>query len=291
MLLPAMSRRWQGPWKVTPQLKKMAEESFAEGLSVPQTRLKLKKQLSAGTLRKLYRAWEATRAAAAAAASAAESPAQQTLPLTVEATATEPPNSSAQLSPGVPSEGVPSEGALAAKKQESGYVLRAPVEEDGRTLPAAGPRSAKHVPFLGSWLLVALTAQQGLHEAVEAEASPRKKVPRPALRLAVDAVMVALAIGQGCVEGVRRLAHQGAAALLLSARAPSPTWVRRMLGRAAADRHGFFIHLKASGELMRAAASRAGELAVFYVDNQYAGASVMRRRRGSPSRTGHGFST
>ena len=55
-------RGGQGPWKVTPQLKKMAEESFAEGLSVPQTRLKLKKQLSAGTLRKLYRAWEATRA-------------------------------------------------------------------------------------------------------------------------------------------------------------------------------------------------------------------------------------
>ena len=252
-------RGGQGPWKVTQQLKATVEGCFAEGLSVPETRLKLKKQLSAGTLRKLHREWEAARSAAAA--SAAELPAQQTLPLTVEPTATEPMTSSSQ----VPS-AASAEGELAAKKHESDYVARAPEAEDGRTLPAAGPRSAKHVPFLGSWLLVALVAKQGLHAAVEAEASPRKKVPSTALRLAVDTVLVALAIGQGCVEGVRRLAHGGAAALLLSARAPSSTWVRKMLGRAAADDHGFFIHAKASGELMRAAARRVGELAVFYVD-------------------------
>ena len=78
---------------------------------------------------------------------------------------------------------------------------------------------------------------------------------------------MALAIGQGCVEGVRRLAHQGAAALLLSARAPSPTWVRRTLGRAAAEGRGFFILASLSGALMRAAATRASELTVFYVDN------------------------
>jgi transposase len=252
-------RGGQGPWKVTQQLKATVEACFAEGLSVPETRLKLKKELSAGTLRKLRREWEAARVVAAA--SAAELPAQQTLPLTVEATAAEPMTSSPQLPPGASAE-----GELAAKKHESGYVVRGPVTEDGRTLPSAGPRSAKHVPFLGSWLLVALAAKQGLHEAVETEASPKKKVPSTALRLAVDSVLVALAIGQGCVEGVRRLAHQGAPALLLSSRAPSPTWVRRTLGRAAADGHGFFIHTKASGELMRAAASRSGELAVFYVD-------------------------
>ena len=84
-------RGGQGPWKVTQQLKKTVEECFSEGLSVPETRLKLKKQLSAGTLRKLHRAWEAARSAAAACA--AELPAQQTLPLTVEATAAEPTTS------------------------------------------------------------------------------------------------------------------------------------------------------------------------------------------------------
>lgn len=264
-------RGGQGPWKVTPKLKKAVEECFAEGLSVSKTRLKLKKQLSAGTLRKLHREWEAKRSVAAA--SAAEPPAQQTLSLTLEAIAAEPP-------PEPVSERVSrasAEGALAVNSSESGYVVRAPVGPDRRTLPAAGPRSAKHVPALGAWLLVALAAKMGLHEAVEAEASPGKKATSAARRLAVDAVMVALAIGQGCVEGVRRLAQQGAAALLLSARAPSPTWVRKTLGFAAADGHGLFIRAKMSGVLLRTAASRAGELAVFYVDNHMRPYTGLRR--------------
>jgi len=87
------------------------------------------------------------------------------------------------------------------------------------------------------------------------------------LRLAVDAVTVALGIGQACVEGVRRLAHGTAAALLLSARAPSAVWVREVLGAAAAEGHGFLIGAKLSGTLLRNAADGPGEVAVFYIDN------------------------
>lgn len=260
-------RGGQGAWKVTPKLKQTVEEYFAAGLSVPETREKLAKQLSAGTLRKLHRAWEAARTAAATPAP--EAPEQQALPLTVEASAAISEVAEPEASePPEPTPSPSAAGTLCAKKsEESGYVVSAPVAEDRRLLPAAGPRSAKHVAFLGSWLLVALTAKMGLHAVVEAEASPQSKASGAALRLAVDAVLVALAIGQGCVEGVRRLAHRGAAALLLSARAPSPTWVRKTLGRAAAEGHGLFIRARMSGALMRAAASRAaGELAVFYVD-------------------------
>lgn len=259
-------RGGQGPWKVTPKLKKVVEECFAEGLSVSETRLKLNKQLSAGTLRKLLKEWDAARTLAAASARAAESPAQQTLALAATAAVAEPA-----------SEPPRSEGAVTVKPSQSEYVAHAVVSEDRRMLPASGPSSAKHVPFLGSWLLVGLVAKTGLHAAVETEAAPGGKAAGAALRLAVDAVTVALAIGQGCVEGVRRLAHRSAAALLLSAHAPSPTWVRRTLGRAAADEHGFFIRAKMSGELLRAAAGRAGKLAVFYVDNHMRPYTGLRR--------------
>ena len=159
-------------------------------------------------------------------------------------------------------------GALEAKTQKSGYVARAEDDggdEDGRTLPTTGPVSAKHVQFLGAWLLVALTARLGLHAAVASESA--KQGADKTLRLAVDAVTVALGIGQACVEGVRRLAHGTAAALLLSVRAPSAGWVRSVLGAAAAKGQGFFIRAKLSGALVRNATERAGELAVFYVDN------------------------
>jgi len=163
---------------------------------------------------------------------------------------------------------LPVVGALEAKTQKSSYVARAEDDggdADGRTMPTTGPVSAKHVQFLGAWLLVAMTARLGLHAAVASESA--KKGIDKALRLAVDAVTVALGIGQGCVEGVRRLAHGTAAALLLSIRAPSAVWVRSVLGAAAARGQGFFICMKLSGELVRSAAEREGELAVFYVDN------------------------
>jgi transposase len=238
-------RGGQGPWKVTPKVRATVEKHFEDGLSVQQTREKMKKALSAGTLHKLNREWKAKRAAA----SAAEAPVQQALALAVEAASEN------------------TTGALVVKPAASEYVVRAAPSHDERTLSTGGPSSAKHVPFLGSWLLLAMVAKLGLHEVVEAEASKKKKVGRESLRLAVDAVTVALAIGQGCVEGVRRLAHRASGALLLAARAPSPTWVRNVLGRAAADERGLSIRARFSGEMMRAAVSRAQGVATLYLDN------------------------
>lgn len=272
-------RGGQGPWKVTAKVKQAVEACFAEGLDVPGMRRKLKGLLSVGTLRKLHKEWTATRAAEEARGS--ESPAQQGLPLEVESlppAATTPP-----VAP-IAEEMLANAGALTTKKPQSSYVVNAPTPGedenvvDGRTLAVVGPRSEKRVQFLGAWLLVAMTARLGLHAAITSESAT--KGAGPALRLAVDAVTVALGIGQGCVEGVRRLAHQAAAALLLSLRAPSPTWVRETLGRAAAEGRGFFIRARVSGDLMRAAAGRAGELAVFYIDSHmrlYAGQQRLLR--------------
>jgi len=280
----------RGAWKVTPAMVWKVVRLFEKGLNQKEARTKLKGALSAGTLNKLHQKWRAARAEAQAAAEARAKEGPQQPELSFElalerevATVSEPPSESVTvLSLGTTQE-PPEEasvsaaaavvlpavtGALDAKTEESGYVARREDDggdEDGRTLPTTGPVSAKHVQFLGAWLLVALTARLGLHAAVTSESA--KHGVDKALRLAVDSVTVALGIGQTCVEGVRRLAHGSAAALLLAGRAPSTVWVRGVLGAAAAKGHGFLIGAKLSGTLMRNAADRAGEVAVFYVDN------------------------
>ena len=297
-LLAVVERHYvsRGPWKVTPAMERKVVSLFEKGLNQKETRTKLKGALSAGTLNKLHQKWKAATAEAEAAALARtkEGPQQPELslesalerelepapelpsvPVTVLAEGTEQEReSTSSVAPSVSASsaaavvGPAVTGALEAKKEESGYVVRTEAErgdEDGRTLPTTAPVSAKHVQFLGAWLLVALTARLGLHAAVASESA--KRGADKTLRLAVDVVTVALGIGQGCVEGVRRLANGTAAALLLAARAPSAVWVRGVLGAAAAKGHGFLIGAKLSGTLMRNAAGRAGEVAVFYVDN------------------------
>jgi transposase-like protein len=283
------------PSKVTLAVRKQVMRLFDEGLTQTQARAKLKKTLSKGTLNTLHQEWREARRLAEAAAKEApvqtelslkpEAPVPESVPPTPEPAATVTADESTERpTPSAPTESATTAaepvvtGALAAKKEESGYVLRAPEAaslDDGRTLPVAGPTSKRRVQFLGAWLLVAMTARLGLHAAVASESA--KQGAGKALRLAVDAVTVALGIGEACVEGVRRLAHQSAAALLLSARAPSPTWVRGVLSAAAAKGRGFFIRAKLSGSLMRDAAGRAGELAVFYVDNHLRPYTGLRR--------------
>ena len=264
----------RGAWKVTPSLKARVVGYFGEGLSQKEVWTKLKGgkgALSKGTLNKLHKEWKATQSVVAEA-KAAEAPPQEELSFGPER-----PQPVIAPEPVIALEPPPASGAIEVKKQESDYAVRAPEGGiDGRALPASGPVSQRQVQFLGSWLLVALTARLGLHAAVVATEGAKRGAEK-ATRLAVDAVTVALGIGEACVEGVRRLAHRSAAALLLSSRAPSPTWVREALGAAAAKGRGFFIRAKLSGALIRGAAARTEELAVFYVDNHMRPYSGFRR--------------
>jgi hypothetical protein len=289
-------RGGRAPWKVTPRVKKKVEDCFAQGLDVPQATRKLEGLLSANTVRAMHRTWKAGRTQGAEPSRQAELLREVQPIVTVDAApvfTAEPPKElptqtqmNALQAPAVTAkESRPSEGAgtLVAKKKESGYSVRAPILDegeamDGRTLTVPGPVSHRRVQFLGAWLLVGMTARLGLHSAVTTHA---RKGAGGALRLAVDAVTIALGVGEACVEGVRRLAHRSAGALFLAVRAPSPAWVRTVLGAAAAKGHGFFIQAKVSGGLMRDAARRSGELAVFYVDNHlrpYTG--ILRLLRG-----------
>ncbi|MBZ0232824.1 MAG: hypothetical protein K8M05_10885 [Deltaproteobacteria bacterium] len=139
--------------------------------------------------------------------------------------------------------------------------------------------SKQQVQHVGTWLMLALAAELGLYEEAD-RALARRAHDHDALRIALDAIICALAIGQFCVEGARRLATPSGPALLRAERVPSPSGVRRLLGRLIADTDGG-TKLEASvGERLIQAARAEDGPAVFYVDNhlrRYTGKEVMRK--------------
>ena len=113
------------------------------------------------------------------------------------------------------------------------------------------PFSARGVQHVGAWLLVVARGGLGLYVRLQ-EHEKRRPKGRP-LRVAVDAVVTALATGGRCVEAVRRLATSTAAALLLADAAPSATWVRRTLGGYCAKQTSEELLADVSGDLLRQA--------------------------------------
>lgn len=148
----------------------------------------------------------------------------------------------------------------------SGEVVEGkPIES---ALGGRAPASAAAVQHVGTWLLVAVIHSLGLHQKAVAIAGQRVKAD--ALRLALDATIAALALGERCVEGVRRLATTSAATLLLATRAPSPTWTRRTLGRFSAPLGGALLQQWMASEYLARAKAEAGqEGPVFFVDNHH----------------------
>ena len=149
-------------------------------------------------------------------------------------------------------------------------------ESVGAVRPATSApiRPGSHVQHLGSWLMVALAYAHGLHDEVERV----DKGSRTSLRIALDAAVMALAIGEKTIEGVRRLATPTAPLLLRAGHTPTASFVRRRLWRVG----------EAGGaELMAGMARhyleanhRGGELAIFYVDNHlrpYTGQHTLRK--------------
>ena len=152
--------------------------------------------------------------------------------------------------------------------------------EDEEEVAAAPVRSGRTVQHAGSLLLVAMVASLGLYEAALKgwEASRRWK---DRLRMALDAVVLALGIGQKCVEGVRRLETSTAPILLRCNHPPSESWVRRIIKRYV-DGSGMAskLHLRMTGVYVDAARSNEDAPAVFYVDNHmrpYTGKHTLRK--------------
>lgn len=140
--------------------------------------------------------------------------------------------------------------------------------------PVRGGKTVQHV---GSWMLLALAGELGLYEEAQRAFESRH---RDGLRIALDAVICALALRQLVVEGVRRLATPTGPTLLRAERVPSASGVRKLLGRLIAQTDGGSALDARMAERLIAAAGSADGPAVFYVDNHmrpYTGKAVVRK--------------
>jgi hypothetical protein len=136
-----------------------------------------------------------------------------------------------------------------------------------------------HVQHAGTWLCLGLLEAHGLHRAL-AQTRREAGVSAERLRVATEALAAALCLGEGCAEGVRRLATPTAPLLLRTPSMPSEEWVRdtfRALAKAGAVR----AHLGLAGHYLASAKARGGdEATLFYVDNHlrpYTGQHVIRK--------------
>lgn len=161
----------------------------------------------------------------------------------------------------------------------------APRIRQERSLEAAVHRGGAQVQHLGAWIMLAVFNYWGVYRLLESLrrdlGTQGRSISTVALRVVVDAIVVALCSGQQCVEGVRRIATPSAATLLRFTHGITPTWARQVLGRFA-EKRGQLFHLAAAELLLEqgAATRKVPERAVFYVDNHlrpYTGQHTIRK--------------
>lgn len=137
--------------------------------------------------------------------------------------------------------------------------------------PVVGGRLVQHV---GTWLLMSLAQREGLYEE-----AAKLDGGSDSLRIALDATLAALAIGERTVEGVRRLATPTAPQLLRADHTPTASAVRRRLWRVAKE-HGAALMARMGQRYVDAARTGDDTPAVFYVDNHlrpYSGDEIVRK--------------
>ena len=294
---------------VTPTLRARIERLRDKGLSLSQVRDQIKGAVSRTTIARVRgRSARAKAETSAAVESAPAEVAVDDVPMAAAQLSLPPgpeaPSEAVTVSPCATSETPASAGAetaatadgdrdeTEATKQPEGCGSPAdepppaPPADDERkgadaVIATSMPVSARLVQHLGTWLMLAIVARLGLYKYAADVASTRAQQPG-AVRLAIDAAICALTIGQRCIEGVRRLATPSASTLLRAHHAPSATWVRRVLGGIARELGGFTLHYRMACEYIRAdvADTSAHEPVVFYVDNhtrRYTGHHVLRK--------------
>jgi len=254
--------------KVTPSRRKALNKLFEQGLSIRAIEEKIGKRFAMrkSTIGRAHQEWMKSRSVDAPASPASEPQTQSALPLDAGVAVATKPTSG---------------GVSDTHVDGASSTPRAADEDKGAdaTISAIEPRGGRLVQHVGSWMLLALVAKLGLHRA--AEEFREERVERDALRVAIDAALIALAIGERCIEGVRRLATSCCGTLLRIARAPSASWVRRVLGRFAREAGSARLHLRMAGGYIDALRSGGNETpVVFYVDNHlrpYTGKQTIRR--------------
>lgn len=245
----------RGGWTVrTPKLLQRLTELFDKGFGPRAAHGAVAKQASYGTVYKAYCAWRSGRAAPATTATNGIPEVQPSLALVAA-----------------------SEEADAVEVAAPATTIAAPGEATPGepTLEEVAPPSGAVVQHAGSWLLLGGLRELGFYDLA---AHHREEVPGAALRAAIDATAIALAIGEGSVEGVRRLETSSVDTLLRRRGGISASFTRRVL-------HDFAdVAAKTFPEAMAARLlARAGEgedRCFLYVDNHlrpYTGQHVIRK--------------
>lgn len=262
--------------KVSAPMRGKLEKMFEAGLTIDQARKKLRgRKLGRSTVGFIRTAWAARRTAAKAPQpSASEAvPVVELLPCVETHQASEPVSTQPAEEPQAVGE---RRSALAPDviAQGSEEESLGAMQTIATVPPMSGGRWVQHV---GSWLLIAMLARCGLHRY--AQAAREDRVGADALRIALDAVAIALGLGQRCVEGVRRLATPSAGTLLRADHAPSASWVRRTLGLFAQQLGGVRIHFAMAKEHI-AKQGVVPDRVIFYIDNHlrpYTGKHTIRK--------------
>ena len=253
---------------------------FTQGVSVVEVQAKLKARrvpvvVSVGLLSNERARWKAGRLTRTEETSTLD-----------EAPDSEPPSGASQgdaacgpldAPPSVDEDPATADLVVAAADEDEGAAI---------TIEGALPQSGHLVQHLGGWLMLAMVWTMGLHGRFETERAREGREGRRSrastVRVALDAFVVALAIGQRCIEGVRRLHTPSAGKLLRASTAPTASWIRRVFGRLSGQDGAAHIGLASVGAHVRGAqaATALDEPVVFYVDNHvrpYTGGHVVRK--------------
>jgi hypothetical protein len=263
-----------GQWRITEDRRQELHALFAAGMTVSEATRRQKrgkKRLSRATVSRERQRWAANRdgeklAAPVAAAMSA---------VVAEQLALFP------TSPPALSEAIQGDNDRVDAADETTPVVDrassvAVDEHVGATIslgsrPVIGGSVVQHV---GTWIMMAMAERDGLHDEVAAHGGAGE-----AMRIAVDATLAALAIGEGTVEGVRRVATPTAAKLLRSDRAPATTTIRTRLWEFA-KAHAAELMAVMTQRYVDAGRSDDDEPAAFYIDNhlrRYTGKHTLRK--------------
>lgn len=277
VLKPAMG----GHRRVTAEKRRELVALFEEGWNASEATRKQRRgrgRVSRPTVSREWRRWKAARDSAAIAEPVATA---------ISKVAVEQLTLFASGSPDPPVEDIAPVSELPDERTEiTNVAVNAPDADDDATCageergpgavvalksrPVIGGAAVQHV---GTWMMMALAARDGLHEEVA-----KLGGGGDSSQIAVDATLASLAIGQRTVEGVRRLQTPSAPQLLRVARAPTASTVRQRLWQLARD-HGAALMARMGERYIKAARASEGP-AVFYVDNHlrpYTGQEVVRK--------------
>lgn len=259
-----MVRRRRGKKPVSEHMKKRIGALFDAGLSIDQAYAKVKRSVSRATVGRVHKEWSSR-------------------PRDGGSTEQEPPKQQGfgfDAGDEVVVVRVRSDKPPRSRNAKSTSATVVPVAVTGAgaiSLEEAAEIGGRYVQHIGSWLMLGELHARGLYDS--AERFRADDLAAEELREALDATAIALAIGQRCVEGVRRLATPSAPTLLRARRKPTANRTRERLHRFAGQ-GAVLLHLD---ETRRHALMLAGDRSrrlVFYVDNHlrpYTGKHVIRK--------------